>query len=161
MDLFEINLTAVIQLMSFLFLLWMLKKLLYNPFFSMIEKRRQKIEGELAEAEKIRKEAEKMRKEAEKILAEATQRAQGIISKAEAEAEQIVETAKQKARIEAEKIKQEALMDIERQKQEVLQQIQNVATELAVNLAMKILKGTLDEKAKREYLIKFLREHER
>lgn len=160
MDLFEINLTAVIQLMSFLFLLWMLNKLLYRPFFTMIEKRQQKIEGELAEAEKIRKEAENMRREAEKTLHEARQRAESIISAANAQAEQIVESAKQRAKIEAEKIKHEAELEIERSKQEALGQIQTVAAELALSMAVKVLKGALDDKAKKEYLMKFLKEHQ-
>lgn len=159
MDLFEINLTAVLQLMSFLFLLWMLNKLLYKPFFTIIEKRRQKIEGELAEAEKIRREAENIKKEAERLLSEARGKAEALISSANAQAEQIVESAKQRAKLEAEKIKREAETEIERRTQEAMNQIQAVAADLALSMAMKILKGVFDDKARKEYLVKFLREH--
>ncbi|MCX7653278.1 MAG: F0F1 ATP synthase subunit B [Fervidobacterium sp.] len=161
MDFFEINLTAVMQLMSFGFLLWMLNKLLYKPFFSMMEKRREKIENELSEAEKIRKQADEMRKQAEEELKSARTKADQIISSANSEADKIIQQAKLKAQKEAEKILENAQLEIERQKQEVLSQIQTIATELAINLAMKVLKGTLDEKAKREYLTKVIKEYEK
>lgn len=161
MDLFEINLTAVVQLLNFLFLLWALNKLLYKPFFSMMDKRREKVEGELAEAEKLRRQADEMRIQAEKELKDVRQKAEQIISNAEREAERIVEEAKLKAQQEAEKIISNAQAEIERQKQEVLAQVQGMATELAVSLALKVLKDAVDEKAKREYLMKIIKEHEK
>ncbi len=161
MDFFEINLTAVVQLLGFLFLLWILNKLLYKPFLGMMEKRKEKIEGEILEAEKLRKQAEEIKKNAEEELKNARIRAEQIIASANSESEKIIEEAKQKAQKEAEKILRNAYLEIEKQKQEALAQVQTIATELAINLAMKVLKGTLDEKAKREYLAKVIKEYEK
>ncbi|MGC8954569.1 MAG: F0F1 ATP synthase subunit B [Fervidobacterium sp.] len=161
MDFFEINSTALVQLLNFLFLLWILDKLLYKPFLNMMEKRRGKIEGELAEAEKIRLQAQELKKKAEEEVKNARIRADQIISSANTEADRIIEEAKQKAQKEAEKILQNAQIEFERQRQVALQQVQTIATELAINLAMKVLKGTLDEKAKKEYLARIIREYEK
>jgi F-type H+-transporting ATPase subunit b len=161
MDLFEINLTAVVQLLSFLFLLWMLNKLLYKPFFSIMDKRREKIESDLAEAEQLRKSADAMKKQAEEELKAARQRAEQVIAVAEREAEKIIEEAKQRAQKEAEKIIINAQSEIERQRQEAISQVQAIATEIAISLAMKVLKDVVDEKAKREYLMKIIREYEK
>ncbi len=161
MDLFEINLTAVVQLLGFLFLLWMLNKLLYKPFFSIMDKRREKIESDLAEAEQLRKSADAMKKQAEEELKAARQRAEQVIAAAEREAEKIIEDAKQRAQKEAEKIIINAQSEIERQRQETISQVQSIATEIAISLAMKVLKDVVDEKAKREYLMKIIREYEK
>jgi F-type H+-transporting ATPase subunit b len=161
MDLFEINLTAVVQLLSFLFLLWMLNKLLYKPFFSIMDKRREKVEKDLSEAEQLRKQAEEMKKLAEEELKNARQRAEQIIAVAERDAEKLIEDAKARAQKEAEKIISNAQAEVERQKQEVISQVQGMATELAISLAMKVLKGVVDEKAKKEYLMKIIREYEK
>lgn len=161
MDFFEINLTALVQLIHFGILLWILNKLLYKPFFSMMEKRREKIEGDLAEAEKMREYAHELKKAAEEELKQSRIRADQIISSAHAEADRIIQEAKSKAQKEAEKILENAKLEIEKERQEALKQVQTVATELAISLAMKVLKGTLDEQVKREYLTKVIREYEK
>ncbi len=158
---FEFNLTLVIQLLNFLALLFILKKLLYKPFFDIMDKRREKIEGEIFEAEKLRKEAEQLKKQAEEELRNARQRAEQIISAAEVEKEKIIEEAKEKAVKEAEKVIFGAQSEIERERQEALSKIQTLAAELSVSMAMKILKGALDDKAKKEYLLSILREYEK
>lgn len=161
MDFFQINLTAVVQLLSFIFLLWVLNKLLYKPFLSMMDKRKEKVEGDLLEAENARKRAEELQKEAENSLKEARARADQILSAANVQAEKVVEEAKGRAEKEAERVLANAKIEIERQTQEALSQVQAVATELAISLVIKVLKGTLDEKAKREYLINVLKEYEK
>ncbi|MFN3328846.1 MAG: hypothetical protein ACK40U_08360, partial [Fervidobacterium pennivorans] len=51
--------------------------------------------------------------------------------------------------------------EIERQRQETISQVQSIATEIAISLAMKVLKDVVDEKAKREYLMRIIREYEK
>jgi len=58
---------------------------------------------------------------------------------------------------EAERVLANAKIEIERQTQEALSQVQTVATELAISLVIKVLKGTLDEKAKESISSTYLR----
>ncbi|ABR30166.1 ATP synthase subunit B [Thermosipho melanesiensis] len=161
MDMFEINITSVIQLMSFFLLLYILKKFLYDKYFEVMDARKEKIEGEIKKAEQLRKEAEELKKEAKGELIKIRESADSIIKKAKEEAEEIVNNAKKKAEAEAEKILVSAKEEIKNEREAMIKEVEQRVGEIAVVLAMKILKGTLDEKAKREYLMKILKEHEK
>ncbi|HCF38933.1 MAG TPA: ATP synthase F0 subunit B [Thermosipho africanus] len=161
MDMFEINLTSVVQLMSFLLLLYFLKKFLYDKYFEVMNARKEKIEGEIAKAEQLRKEAEELKNEATEELRKIRSEADSIIKKAKDEAENIISDAKKKAEDEASKIIAAAKDEIERQRAEMIKEVEQRVGEIAVALAMKVLKGTLDEKAKREYLVKVLKGSEK
>lgn len=153
----ELNLTGIVQLLNFFILLFALYKLLYKPFTQIMDKRREKVEAELAQAEKERKEAQEMRKEAEQILANARQTAEKIVSDAKQTSDELINQAKNQAREEADRIMNSARAEIEREKQRALDEVEKRAGEIAVALAMKILQGVLDEKAKREYLVNVLK----
>lgn len=161
MDMFEINLTSVIQLMSFLLLMYILKKFLYDKYFETMDARREKIQGEIEKAEKLRKEAEELKEQRIKELKQIRSEADVIIKKAKDEAENIINSAKKRAEDEAAKIIASARDEIERERSEMLKEVEQKVGEIAVVLAMKILKGTLDEKAKREYLMKVLKGSEK
>ncbi|MDP0971779.1 ATP synthase F0 subunit B, partial [Klebsiella pneumoniae] len=59
----EINLTAVLSILNFLLLYFVLKKVLFDKFFDIIKQRKEKIKGEIAQAEKLRKEANALKEE--------------------------------------------------------------------------------------------------
>lgn len=153
----ELNLTGIVQLLNFFILLFALYKLLYKPFTQIMDKRREKVESELAQAEKERKAAQEMKKEAEQILTNARQVAEKIVSDAKQRSDELIAQAKNQAREEADRIMNSARAEIEREKQQALDDVEKKAGEIAVTLAMKILQGVLDEKAKREYLVNILK----
>ncbi|MFN3282865.1 MAG: DUF5915 domain-containing protein, partial [Pseudothermotoga sp.] len=99
---------------------------------------------------------QEMRKEAEEILANARQIAEKIVSDAKQKSDELITQAKNQAREEADRIMNSARAQIEREKQAALDEVEKRAGEIAVALAMKILQGVLDEKAKKEYLINVL-----
>jgi len=156
MGLLEFNWTSVIMLMTFGLLVYFLNKFLYEPFLEMMDKRKEKIEGEIKNAENLRKEAEELKKKAEKELEEASKRAQSIVERAEKEAEMIISEAREKAKVEAQRIIESGKRQVEMEMVRAMEDLRRRAGELAVTLAMKILSGILDEKAKKEYLIKML-----
>jgi len=153
----ELNLTGIVQLLNFFILLFALYKLLYKPFTQIMDKRREKVESELAQAEKERKAAQEMKKEAEQILTNARQVAEKIVSDAKQRSDELIAQAKNQAREEADRIMNSARAEIEREKQQALDDVEKKAGEIAVTLAVKILQGVLDEKAKREYLVNILK----
>jgi len=155
----EINWTSAAMLMLFVLMVYFLNKFLYTPFIEMAEKRRKKVESDLKSAEELKKEAEKMKEEAEKQLSEARQRADEIVENARKEAESIIEDAREKAKREAQNIVDSAKAQIEVEYKKALEQIQERAAELSVILATKLLQRVFqDERAKKEYLIKILKE---
>ena len=62
--------TFLFQLINFLVLLFILKRLLYRPVHDIMEKRRGIIEKNMQDAEKMREEAVGLRKEYEDKIAE-------------------------------------------------------------------------------------------
>ncbi len=156
----ELNLTGIIQLLNFLILLFALYKLLYKPFTQIMDKRREKIEADLAQAERERKEALEMKKEAEQILADARQLAEKILSDAKQRSDELINQARNQAREEADRTIASARAEIEREKQQAMDEVEKRAGELAIALSMKILQGILDEKAKKEYLINVLKKEQ-
>ncbi|HIP91864.1 MAG TPA: ATP synthase F0 subunit B [Thermotoga sp.] len=157
MGFLEFNWTSVIMLMTFGLLVYFLNKFLYKPFLEIMDRRKEKIEGEIKNAENLRKEAEELRKKAEEELKEASRRAQNIVERAEKEAEAIINEAREKAKIEAQRIVESGRKQVEMEMIKAMEDLRKRAGELAVTLAMKILSGILDEKAKREYLMRMLK----
>ena len=155
-QLINFNWTSVVQLLMFLLLMYILYKLLYKPFFNITEERKRKVEEDLKEAERARKEALALREEMEHELAEARKVADEIVNKAKNEAENIINEAKVKAKDEAERIIESAKREVAIEKEKMVEEIKQKAGELAVALSLKILSGVLDEKAKKEYLMKMI-----
>ncbi|MFO7881702.1 MAG: F0F1 ATP synthase subunit B [Kosmotogaceae bacterium] len=152
----EINLTSVIQLLNFLLLMWILKKLLYDRFFEIVKKRREEVNAKFSDAEKLRKEAEEYRKRHEEELQKTREQANELITNAEKRSEQIIQQAREKAKEESARIKHAAQEDINNKKKKALQDIQASAVEMSVNLVARFLGREMDEKMKRQYTQRML-----
>jgi len=157
MKMIEFNLTAVLQLLHFVFLLWILNKFVFKGFFEVLDKRREMIEGEIQKAEKIRKDAEEFLEQAEEKLRKVNQESQRLLEEAHKRAEIIVEEAREKAKREGERIITAAQEEAERIKQEAQEAIKAAAVHMALNLTARILKRQLDEKAQKELMEEALR----
>ncbi|TYB90894.1 MAG: F0F1 ATP synthase subunit B [Kosmotoga sp.] len=152
----ELNLTSVIQLLNFLLLMWILKKLLYDRFFEIVEKRKKEVSEKFSEAEKLRKEAAEYKNKYEEELQKSKEQANELISNAEKRSEQIIQQAKEKAKEESARIKHTAQEDINNQKKKAIQDVQASAVEMAVNLVARFLGREMDEKLKRQYTQRML-----
>lgn len=152
----ELNLTSVIQLLNFLLLMWILKKLLYDRFFEIVEKRKKEVSEKFSEAEKLRKEAAEYKRKYEEELQKSREQANELISNAEKRSEQIIQQAKEKAKEESARIKHVAQEDINNQKKKAIQDVQASAIEMAVNLVARFLGREMDEKLKRQYAERML-----
>lgn len=152
----ELNLTSVIQLLNFLLLMWILKKLLYDRFFEIVKKRREEVNSKFSNAENLRKEAEEYKEKYEEELQKTKEQANEMITNAEKRSEQIIQQAKEKAKEESARIKHAAQEDINNQKKKALQEIQASAVEMAVNLVARFLGREMDENLKRKYTQRML-----
>lgn len=110
------------QIVNFLVLLFILKKLLYKPILKVLEERKQTIVQSLKNAEEIEKKLAKTAEEEEKRILKAAKEGEKIIKeaqdmavllieegkiKAETLAEQVLQDARNQALLEGEKIKKE------------------------------------------------------
>ncbi|WP_129408769.1 ATP synthase F0 subunit B [Marinitoga lauensis] len=66
----DFNFTSILNLVGFTVLAYFLWVMLYKPFFEIADKRKQIVESELNQSEKLRKEAEEKLQNANKELEE-------------------------------------------------------------------------------------------
>ena len=78
----EINGTLLVQFINFFILVAILAKFAFKPLVGVMEARRKKIEGDLANAQATLDSAEATKKEYEAQLANARKEAQAIVEKA-------------------------------------------------------------------------------
>ncbi len=150
------NGTSILQLMSFFILMYFLVKLLYKPFLSMLEKRRNEIKSEYDKASKEKAEAEKMKEMAKADLDEIRK---NILNYEEESKKRVAEyELNEKRRIDEEiKVMMEnAKSQIEEEKAKAQKVLETQVVTISIALASKIIQQEIDEKSKREFLMKQL-----
>ncbi|NLI91038.1 MAG: F0F1 ATP synthase subunit B [Peptococcaceae bacterium] len=153
-----IDYTYPSQILSFLILVFILAKFAWKPLMEMMEKRRQNIEDNLANAENERKEAERIRQEYQAEMLKARQQAQGIIEKATKNSEERASEILAEARKETEKMKQAALADIERERDKAIADVRAQVVDMSIAVAEKIIQQKLDIKGQEALIEQFIQE---
>lgn len=154
----DIGWTLVVQVLSFLLLVYILRRYAWNPLMHMMEERRNFIESNIAQAEKERQQAEQIKREYQEEMRKARQEAQEVIAKATKLSEQRVTEILAGAHEEAEKIKKSALADIDRERDLAVAQVKAQVADLSVSVAEKIIRNTLDVKGQEQLIEQFIQE---
>ena len=143
---------------AFLVLLIVLGKFAWKPMFKAISERESGIEEALLRADKMKAEIAAMQNENEALLAKAREERAGMIKDAKETADKMVSDAKDKAKQEYERIISDAQLAITQQKNAALTQVKNQVGTLVVEVAEKILRKELSNKAEQESYIKQIAE---
>lgn len=130
---------------TFIILLFLLKKYAWKPITSAINTRNRAIDEAMSAAEAARAEMASLKSENEKILREAKLEKETIIKEAREMSAKIVAESKEKAQEEANKILQEAKKNILAERQIAMQDIKSEVAMYAVNIAEKILKKEMQQ----------------
>ncbi|MEA4902716.1 F0F1 ATP synthase subunit B [Desulfitobacterium sp.] len=150
--------TLVAQILSFLVLVYILRRWAWNPLMNMMEERRNFIESNIAQAEKERQQAEQIKREYQEEMRKARQEAQEVIAKATKLSEDRSAEILAEAHVEAEKIKNAALADIERERDLAISQVKAQVADLSVAVAEKIIRKNLDVKGQEDLIEQFIQE---
>lgn len=155
---FQLLADAVLMIIAMFFLFMFASHYLFNPVRDMLEKRKEKIKGELEQAATDQEEAAKVRalyeeklhevdKEAEAILADARKRGleneAKIVAEAREEATRIIDRAKNEAELEKQKMADEV-------KREIIT--------VASLMAARVVQANIDTNAQHELIEKTLKE---
>jgi len=141
------------MLLSFAIVFFILKKYAWKPIMNMLYEREQSIELALKTAEKARKEMENLKASNDRIISEAYAEREKIFSDAQKIKEKIVGEAREQAIKEKDKILNDARMTIEAEKNTAIREIRNVAAELSVQVAEKIIRHELSNDQKQKELV--------
>lgn len=144
----------IAQIINFLIILFILKKMLYKPVLDMIKKREDEIKKGLSDSE-----------EAEKLLTKATEKETQILQKAQARAEKIMGEAREEAtalkveieksgRRESERMISVARVRIAQENREAEERLTKKIGEIAVRLLERSLQGVFGKSEQKTILKK-------
>lgn len=141
---------------AFLVLLIVLGKFAWKPMLKAISDREQGIEDALSKADKMKADIAAMQNENETLLAKAREERAILIKEAKEASEKMIAEAKEKAKFEYERIVADAQSAITQQKNAALTEVKNQVGSLVVEVAEKVLRRELSNKAEQESYIKQL-----
>ena len=133
----------------FLALLLVLYKVAWKPILSGLNEREDKIRKSIEDAEKAATELREVQETSKKMLHEAEVEAKEIVSKARETAQTLGKEIEEKAKTEAQSVRDNALKDIESAKIEAMQSLRKESSDLAIELAGKLLGENLDNEKNR------------
>lgn len=146
----------LMQMVNFLILLWLMKKFLYKPLISFLDKREKEIEENIESAEQNKLNSEKLIEEQKEVLKATYKETKEIRKKAEEaniqEHQKIINTAKQEADNLLVKTKKQLELDVLKIKDEIKQDV----GELAINLSEKLIETNLDKEKSKNIINTYL-----
>jgi F-type H+-transporting ATPase subunit b len=139
-------------ILTFLVLLWLLKRFAWGPLMEALDRREQVIAGAVEDARRAKDELERVKSDAAKLLTEARQEAGGIVTRARADADRFREELRQKAVTEADALVQNAEKRIQQETSRAVQQLRQEAVELSVAIAGKLLHRNISREDNERFL---------
>ena len=133
-------------ILTFLVLLYLLKKFAWRPLLAALENRQEVIRKSLEDADQTKLELERVSQESRQIISQARVEAQSIVSRSRSEAEKLRAEVKQKARAEADSILREAERQIQLETSKALSKIRHDVVDLSLLVASKLIKKHLSKK---------------
>jgi F-type H+-transporting ATPase subunit b len=141
------------QGVTFLVLVWVLKKFAFTKIVDILEQRRIAVEESLDKADELSKKNEQAEKRVNALLHEARQESEGIIARSHEEAGAIVQQAEDAAGAKAEKIIKDGEARIEAEVGRARQELKKEMLSLVSQATSTVLDEAVDNK-KNEALIK-------
>lgn len=141
---------------TFLIVLFLLKKFAWKPILNMIHEREKSIEDALASAERAKREMAELKASNERILNEARSERDQLLKEAREAKDAIISEAKSKAQKEADRLMAAARENIQNEKNAAIADLKNQVATLSIEIAEKILKEHLSSDDKQKALVKNL-----
>ena len=146
-DLLTINWNLVFSIITVLVLILILKRFFFEKVKRFMDERKAQVAEQFQKADEAENQARKKLDEYNEILAGAEKEKRAIIAGAMESAKVQADSVLDEARKEAADIREKSRIQIEREKAAARKEIHNEASELAVQVAEKILENKLDADA--------------
>jgi F-type H+-transporting ATPase subunit b len=148
----------VAQIIGFLIVLWIMKKFAWKPLLRVLDERKERIQSELAEAEKRRLDVEKLERQYEEKLRDIDAEARARVQEAVKSGQKIASEIKEEARGEIKDMLGRARDEIERDRAQALVELRDDVVNMAVKAAGKVLQENLDERKHRKVIADFVKD---
>ena len=141
---------------TFLVLLFVLKKLAWKPILLALNEREDAIKESLEKAEKAKDEAQKILLENQASLIKAEEESKKIIEQSRQYAEKLKDQMLRESKEQAQKIVEDASAQIEQKKEAVFSELKTKVAEIAISAAEKILKENLDKDSHKKLVDRYI-----
>jgi len=135
--------------LSFVILLFFLKKFAFPSILSALDEREKKIRGDIEESEKLKQDVEEIKVELEQKLKAAHEKAETIVQLAQDEAKKLQEKTVQETEAKVKQVQRESEQEIESSRNKLLQEIRSYTAALTIASAENFLKKTMDDTDKK------------
>lgn len=147
----------VAQAVNFLVLLFVLRRYAYRPMLEFLEKRSERIEQGLKDAEAAQVKLAEMEIQEKKVLAAARDEARIIISTAEVSAKKRDDLRLLETEAKTKRFLDEAMVKIEEEKKRMLLEVRQEIAEVVILSVEKILKEKVDTEKDKELIEKIVK----
>ena len=135
----------IISLVNLLIIYRIMKRFLFKPVQKVMNARKAQVDKAFSEAEESRSSADQMKQVYEQKLAGARKEADDMIRSAAQTAQLRGDQIVAEAKDQAAHAKQKAEMEIARQKQQMLKDVRGEISELAVDIAAKVVEREINQ----------------
>jgi|YelNatPaOPRAMG01_1025707.scaffolds.fasta_scaffold00059_75 F-type H+-transporting ATPase subunit b len=134
---------VIYTVLTFLLLLFILKKLAWKPILGALEERERRIQESLESAERARRQSEELLAQQQQVLEEARTQAQVILEQSRKTAEAMRQEILANARREAEQMLEKARREIALSRDKAIDEIRKTAVDLSLAVATKVIRKSL------------------
>ena len=143
-----INVPVLIgQVLSFTFLIIMLKLLVYGPVLKMLDERRERIREGLSAADRGREQAVEAERAAQEQIEAARREGQQIVAQAQQIGQRLQEEARQQAQQQQEAMLERARSEIALERDSAIAELRREFADLTITAAEKVIGQSLDRTA--------------
>ncbi len=146
------------QTITFLVLVFILGKFAWKPILKAVQDREKSIETAIRQAEDARKEMESVKADNNRLLTEARAQGEIILQEAKKNAEAYLAKEKAKAEEVAQRMMEDANRKLDAERAALRSEMKNMVAELSVDIAEKLLRQQLNDKAAQQKLVDSLLE---
>jgi F-type H+-transporting ATPase subunit b len=143
-------------LIAFIIVFIILRKFAWKPILNSLHEREENIAQSIATAQQVRAEMAQLKAENENLLAKAREERAMMIKDAKDTGDRMISDAKERAKTEYDRIMRDANAAIEQQKMAALTDVKNQVGNLVIEVAEKVLRRELSNKAEQETFIRKL-----
>ncbi len=138
-------LTYLFEIVNFFVLLWILKKLLYNPVISVLKRRKEMIDQKIREAEEAERRAEEIRKEYEKLASELEETKKRKLAEITREIQEEKERLSEQMKEELDAQRRKFIESLEAERRDVLREIREEVLKTSRLFVSKLLSELIDK----------------
>lgn len=150
--------TLIVQVVTFLILLIILRFVAYKPIMRMLDERSRRIKESMEQAEAVKQQSARAGEELKKQLEQASREGQERIDRAIKAGEEIKQKAEEDAKRETEKLIVKARTEIRQERDAAVGEVRQEFADLTVLAAGKVIEKSLNKEEHRKLIDKVLEE---